>query len=298
MLNATRLRILREVVRQGSFSLAAHALHLTQPAVSRQIATLEREVGTRLLDRTVQGVRPTEAGSVLVQHADAVVAALAAAEAGLGEVIGIRRGRLRVTAFPTAAVTLLLPSVIAFRHAHPDVEVLVDDAASGEGIRRVRDGEADLALAFRGPYEALDAGGVELVHLLDDPMYVALPPKHRLVRRRRVHLRQLAGDGWVVGSTSELTRHACIAAGFEPRIVARTDQALVSHGLVAAGAGVTLVTGLGLPRARRELAIRPLEEPIVREVSAAVLPGRPRAPAVEELLRRLDTRARRIERHR
>jgi DNA-binding transcriptional LysR family regulator len=294
MLNATRLRVLREVVRRGSFSDAATALHMTQPAVSRHVARLERETRTRLLERTPRAVRPTEAGRVLAGHADEVVAALEAAEASLREVLGLRRGAVRVTSFPTAAAALVLPALAALRRANPELDVVFADASSSDGLQLVRDGEADVALCFRGPFDELDAAGLELVHLLDDPMFVALPSSHRLARRRRVRLEDLSQEGWIVGATSQLTRRACIAAGYEPHVVTRSDHTAVSQGMVAAGLGVTLLTGLGLPRARRDLAVRPLEEPIVRRVSAGVLPGRPRPPAVEELLRLLETRARRV----
>src|SRR3954469_16724609 len=86
MLGVRRLRVLREVAAHGSFSAAAEALAFTQPAVSRQIATLEAEAGTRLVDRGARGVRLTAAGELLVQHADVILDRLAAAESQLEDI--------------------------------------------------------------------------------------------------------------------------------------------------------------------------------------------------------------------
>jgi DNA-binding transcriptional LysR family regulator len=96
MLDAGKLATLHAVVRHGSFSAAGHALSLTQPAVSRQVALLERQVGTQLVRRTQQGVLPTEAGRLLVEHADAIIGRLALAETQLADLAGLRRGDLVV----------------------------------------------------------------------------------------------------------------------------------------------------------------------------------------------------------
>src|SRR5947199_7740568 len=114
MLDVRRLRVLREVATQGSFSSAAESLDYTQSAVSQQIATLEREAGTLLVDRSARGVSLTDAGEALVRHADAILARLAEAEAELGAIAGLRGGRLRIVAFPTAGATLAPRAIAAF----------------------------------------------------------------------------------------------------------------------------------------------------------------------------------------
>src|ERR687885_2345290 len=106
MLDVAKLATLRAVVAHGSFSAAGHALNLTQPAVSRQVSLLERRLGTQLVRRTQQGVLPTEAGRLLVEHADAVLARLALAEAQLADLAGLRRGHLRLGSFFTALIYL------------------------------------------------------------------------------------------------------------------------------------------------------------------------------------------------
>jgi len=148
MLRADRMRVLREVARQGSFSAAADALHLTQPAVSRHVAKLERETGMRLVDRLPGRLRLTDAGRALVEHAETVMAALSAAERSLDALRGAQAGSLRIASFPSAAATLVAGALRAFHREHPDVEVGFVDAQSDEALAVVRAGEADVALAF------------------------------------------------------------------------------------------------------------------------------------------------------
>jgi DNA-binding transcriptional LysR family regulator len=123
MLDVKQLKVLREVAEQGSFSAAAEALSYTQPAVSQQIAALEKRAGATLVDRTSRGVRLTDAGRALVEHADVVLARLSAAEAELEAIAGVRSGRLRLSSFPTAGASLLPPAIALFNARHPEVEL-------------------------------------------------------------------------------------------------------------------------------------------------------------------------------
>src|SRR3954453_16071190 len=115
MLDVRRLRVLREVAAQGSFSAAADALAYTQSAVSQQIAALEREAQTTLVERSARGVRLTDAGEALVRHADAIFARLADAEAEPEAIAGLRGGRLRMIAFPSAGATIAPRAIALYR---------------------------------------------------------------------------------------------------------------------------------------------------------------------------------------
>src|ERR671916_24428 len=106
MLDPRRLEVLRAVAEHGSFSAAAEALSFTQPAVSKQVAALERQAGATLLERTPRGVRLTQAGSVLVEHASAIAERLSSAQAQLDALLSLETGRLRLAAFPTAVATV------------------------------------------------------------------------------------------------------------------------------------------------------------------------------------------------
>src|SRR5215213_3524659 len=130
MLDVRRLRVLREVAAHGSFSAAADVLAFTQPAVSRQIATLEAEAGTRLVERSARGVRLTQAGELLVGHADAILDRLGAAESQLEALSHLEGGRLRIGAPATANATLIPLAIRAFDGEHPDVDLRLDEAPS------------------------------------------------------------------------------------------------------------------------------------------------------------------------
>ena len=119
MLNVQRLKVLREVAAQGSFSAAAEALSYTQSAISQAVATLEDETGVTLIERDRRGVRPTAAGAALVEHTDGILARLEAAEADVAAIAGVRGGRLRMASFPTAGATLMPVAIATFRASHP-----------------------------------------------------------------------------------------------------------------------------------------------------------------------------------
>src|SRR3712207_1427948 len=136
MLDVRRLRVLREVAQRGSFSAAAEALSFTQSAVSQQIAALERESGSKLIERNPRGVRLTDAGRALVQHADAILARLEDAEEELAAIAGLRGGRLRIATFQSAGATLVPRALGEFHRRHPDVELTVrqEECAAPEAL--------------------------------------------------------------------------------------------------------------------------------------------------------------------
>src|SRR4051794_32132053 len=170
MLDVRRLRVLREVAARGSFSAAAEALHFTQSAVSQQIAALEREAGMPLVDRSARGVRLTHAGEVLVGHADAILARLGEAEAELEALAGLRGGRIRIAAFPTAGATIAPVAIARFRGQHPGVDIKLFPADPDDGIEMLRGGDVDVALLIDTPWDCISSDGLDRVHLLDDPM--------------------------------------------------------------------------------------------------------------------------------
>src|ERR687885_1155909 len=170
MLDVRRLRVLREVIHRGSFSAAAEALSFTQSAVSQHVAALERETGTRLVERGPRGVRLTDAGRALVCHADAILARIEDAEDELAAIAGLREGRLRLASFQSAGATLVPRAVAAFNERHPQVEMAMVEAETADACARLRSGEIDLALIYDS--EAIPGmldPDLEVVHLLDDP---------------------------------------------------------------------------------------------------------------------------------
>src|SRR3954466_1835485 len=162
MLNASRLNVLREVVRSGSFSAAADALSYSQSAVSQAIATLEGEGGAPLIERDRgggrpsraggapghAGGRPTAAGAALVTHAEGILGRMEAAETELAAIAGGEAGRLRIASFPSAGATLMPQAIAAFRASHSGVEVTLAEGEPEEIAPRLRGGEFDLALLY------------------------------------------------------------------------------------------------------------------------------------------------------
>jgi molybdate transport repressor ModE-like protein len=301
MLDVRRLRVLREVARRGSFSAAAQALAYSQSAVSQQIAALEREAGARLVERNGRGIRLTDAGRALVRRTDAILAELAAADAELGALAGLRGGRVRVSTFASAATSLLPAAVTGLRTAHPAVEVelsLVE--ATEEAVGGLVAGRVDLVLLTH-PAGQPPADRVEVHRLFVDPMLAVLPGGHRLARRRSLRLGDLAGEPWVLGggpgcSDRATILRACHAAGFEPRVTVDfpTDDYNATQGMVAAGAGITLLPRLALAVPREDLAVRPLAgRGPSREVAAAVRRG-DQGPATLAMLAEIQEAGRRL----
>jgi DNA-binding transcriptional LysR family regulator len=296
MLDAGKLATLRAVVAHGSFSAAGDALSLTQPAVSRQVSLLERQVGTQLVRRTRQGVVPTEAGRVLVSHADAILGRLALAEGEVAALVGVRRGHIRLGSFFTALVYLSpeLAALLERRHPElfaeqPDVieDALVDRAAA---LRALSAGELDLAIVFEHAFESEPVpDGVEIVPLFDDPPRALLPAAHRLAHADAVTARDLARDTWVRahrGSAARLVDHVLRRARVAPALLhaGHGDEPVEAQAFVAAGRGVTVAHALNVLIAPDQVVAVPLAGGApVRRVQAAIMREQ-RAPLVRSAL--------------
>jgi DNA-binding transcriptional LysR family regulator len=292
MLNVARLRVLRAVVKQGSFSAAATSLDYTQSAVSQAVATLEAEVGAALVHRDRAGVRPTAAGAALIAHADGILARLEAAEADVAAILGLSGGLLRMASFPTAGATLMPLAIARFRAAHPGVGLTLAEGEPDEIAPRLRAGEFDLALLFefRGGATKLGAG-LTTAELLQDPMHVALSRGHPLAERPTLRLQDLRDESWIqTSAASPCARHvvrSCHAAGFEPSVSFESDDYDTVQGLVAAGVGVALIPQLALSAVRPDIVVRALSPRApVRRVTAATPRGAaiPAAAAMVDLL--------------
>ena len=260
MLDVRRLRVLREVAARGSFSAAADALAFTQPAVSRQIATLEAEAGARLVERSARGIRLTPAGELLVEHAEAILDRLSTAESQLAELADGARGRLRLAAFPSANATLIPLAIAGFRAQRPGIELRLAEQVTSDALAGLAAGELDLAVvSSAGPLDA--PAGVALEPLMDDPHLVALARDHPLAGHDPLTLADLRDETWIEGRPSECTNAllaAAARAGFEPRIAFEAAQWVGKQGLVAAGVGVTLIPSVALATVRDDIVLRSL----------------------------------------
>jgi DNA-binding transcriptional LysR family regulator len=245
MLDARRLLTFREVARHGSFSRAAEELSLTQPAVSQQILSLERQLGVRVIDRSPGGLDLTDAGALLLRHADAVAGRLRLATEQLDALVAEQRRHLAVGAFPSAIATIVPEALVRIRSAEPDLEITVSEGTMEELTAAVRDGTLHVAVLFQdAAAPRRDHDDLERHDLFEEPMVAALPPRHRLARRRTIDLELLAGDAWTAPSRDGLVHRTCVAAGFEPNIAFLTRDVLAFRELVSSGLAVTLTGGL------------------------------------------------------
>lgn len=264
-MDTARLTVFREVATLGSFTAAAKVLRYTQSAVSRQIAVLEEDLGVALFDREARGVRLTEEGRTLLTHAEAVLDRLDVARREIAALRELDGGRLRVGAFPTAGAVLVPDAMVAFHKDFPNVELSFSDGLSVRLADGLRAGELDVVV--------LGAAVDGATHLLDDPLFVALPGKHRLAGRKTVRLAELSDERWIAGSTTveDTLIAACLRSGFRPSVHYVVQEWTTKLGLVAAGLGVTLVPGLLCGAVRSDLALVRLraDEATTRPVAVA-----------------------------
>lgn len=288
-----QLRVLQAVGDTGSFSAAADRLDYTQPAVSKIVATLERQLGTTLVDRGIRPLRLTEAGTALVQRAAAAFEQITAAELEVEAIANLSAGSLRVGTFSSAGAAMVVDALRAFRTSHPDVDVSITEIGMPSALARsLRRGDLDLGVSFDYP-ELGDtfAGDLDTTFLVDDPFDVVVPCGHSLQRRRTIRFADLSRENWLLGdfgATSPSFRmidRRCREAGFDPNVAYRVNDCQMAQALVAAGEGIALLPRIMLRAAHPAVAIRPLSaDPPMRRISAVRLATRYLTPATDRFL--------------
>ncbi|MER7625616.1 LysR family transcriptional regulator [Streptomyces sp. NPDC126503] len=291
MLNLERLRTLDAVARHGSVSGAAEGLHVTTSAVSQQLSKLEREVGQQLLAKNGRGVRLTDAGFLLAEHAAAILAQVQRAQADIEAQRGQVVGEVRLAAFPTAARGLLPGALTALRAGHPDLRVRTAEMEPEPGVRAVLRGDADLAIVLdwsnkRAPVP----GGLERAHLLDDSADVALPAGHRFAGREAVDLADFADEEWVSWPEGEFCHDWLMftlrSQGIEPRLGHFAGEHHTQLALVAAGFGVCVTPRLGRPRPEGVVFV-PVRQQVRRHIYATWRGDAGRRPSVRAVVEAL-----------
>ncbi len=285
-----QLRVLQAVGEMGSFSAAADRLDYTQPAVSKIVASLERQLGTTLVDRGIRPLRLTEAGSALAFRAAAAFEQIAAAELEVEAIANLSAGRLRVGTFSSAGAAMVVDALRAFRESHGDVDVSIAEIGMPSAVTRsLRNGDLDLGVSFDYP-ELGDtfADDLAVVPLVDDPFDVVLPRGHRLESDQTLRFAALAGESWLLGDfgpdspSFRMIDRRCRDAGFDPHVAFRINDCQMAQALVAAGEGVALLPRIMLQARHPGVTIRPLAtDPPLRRVSAVRLSTRYLTPATE-----------------
>jgi DNA-binding transcriptional LysR family regulator len=295
MLDVRRLRVLRELAARGTIAATADALGYTAPAVSQQLAALEREAGVELLERNGRRRRLTPAGVELVTRTESILRELEAAEAALERTTTHVAGAVRCAAFASAQRALLPPAIQRLAARYPDLRVMTRDLEAEESVPALKLGELDLVLAQDYSFAPTPKDpAIERTDLLEDAIRLALPEDHRLADQPEVAMADLENEPWISHAPGTfchlLIAHSTRQVGYEPRIVHVTNDFQVSYALIAAGTGVTLVPELAGPPPPG-VVVRPLKgAPLYRRIYAAVRAGSADRPAIAALLEALTPR--------
>jgi DNA-binding transcriptional LysR family regulator len=285
MLDPRRLLTFREVARQGSFSRAADALALSQPAVSQQVSALERELAATLLVRGRTGTVVTPAGELLLAHADALAARLELADAQMDELAAGERATLRVGAFPSALATIVPAAAVALRACEPDLDIAIEEGTLTELEAAVQDGSLHVAVCWQDARaDRRELEELRRTDLAEEPMVAVLAADHRLASRRQIALSELADEHWMAPESEGLFVDACRAAGFEPRIAILTRDPLAARAIAAAGLAVSLTPRLLARLDLPGIVTRPLRGIAPRRALYAIAPAQGAHPLAGELV--------------
>jgi DNA-binding transcriptional LysR family regulator len=289
-LDLRRLRMLRELQERGTLGAVADALRYSPSAVSQQLAVLEKDVGVALLEKAGRGVRLTDAGRLLAQHADVLLAAADTARTDLASLTGEVRGTVRAGGLQSATRHLLVPALRETLRDHPQVRVEVTELELEQALPELRLGSLDLVVSdeYDGYPRPRPAALVfEVLH--QEPLSLVLPHDHPQARRGGpVPIASLCDEVWVSSATGT-GHHAVVVGtcrslgGFEPDLRHRSNDADVQLDLVRTAGAVALLPALTIPADDRTLAVRHLRATLGRRLVVITREGPP-APALETFL--------------
>lgn len=294
MLNLERLRVLHAVSAAGSVRGAAETLHVTTSAVSQQLARLEREIGQPLLERRGRGIRLTDAGSVLAEHAARLIDQVERVEAELAARRGAVVGTVTVAAFATAARGLLPPALRTLRADYPRLSVRLAELEPTEAIPALCRADVDVAVVqdwIQAPLDLPD--GLSRRHLLDDPLDVAVPAGHRFAPRREIALDELATEDWITWTSGQICNDWLITQlrglGAPPTIAHTASEHSTQLALVAAGMGVSIIPRLGRDPVPGGVCLVAVTPRLSRRVYALWRASAARRPAITAVVGALAT---------
>jgi DNA-binding transcriptional LysR family regulator len=301
MLDIRRLRMLHEFATRGSIARTADALGYTPSAVSQQLAVLEREAGTPLLDRTARSAGLTDAGRRLAAHAERILAMVEEAEADLSAQAAQPSGRVVVTAFPSAAVAFA-PALARSLRAHPQLSLLLRQSSPAEGLQLVRTGEVEVAIVddwtgrLAASIDGTDGadhghGVLSYYHLVRDPLVLVVARGHRAADPDRpVDLRALRNEPWLAAPSGEPSRQAAdrllAAVGLTPPVPSEFEGLGTVANLVARGLGIAIMPRLAVGAYERRVVVRELPAglDLARDVFAVARTASMLRPSVAVIL--------------
>src|SRR5262245_21727399 len=257
-----QLEYFAAVARTRHFTRAAESVHVAQPSLSRQISTLERELGTPLFNRARGNITLTPAGETLLPFARRILADLDNARVQVQELVGLARGRLRLGATPSLSTVLLPDALRRFRDAYPGIDLAVEERGGRDLVRLLADGELDLALIIL-PLHTRDPA-LATTAFLREPLVMTASIDGNMVRAKSLHVRDLARYPMVMFREGydmrEVTLAACRRERIEPHVAVEGGELDAVLGFVEAGLGIAVVPSMvveGRPRLRRIPFVRP-----------------------------------------
>lgn len=298
-----RLRLLRELEERGTLGAVAVAMGYTPSAVSQQLAVLEREAGARLLEKAGRGVRLTDAGRLLAQHAGVLLSADAAARADLAALTGEIRGTVRAGGLQSATRRVLLPALAGVLADHPQVRVEISELELEQALPELRLGALDLVISdeYDGHPRPRPVG-LRFSPLHEEPLKLVLPPPHPAAARGGpVAVADLRDDVWVA-SAAGTGHHALVIGtcrsfgGYEPDLRHRSNDADVQLDLVRRAGAVALMPALTLPADDPAIAVRDLAEAAISRRLMTVVRDGPMPPALTMFLAAVANQARQLGR--
>jgi len=298
-LQVTHLRTLQAIARHGSFSRAAQALNLTQPAVSMQVRHLEQALGLSLLERVGKRAFPTRAGELLLAHADRALRELEAGVERVQELRGVVAGRVRLGTSASISIYLLPPALRRFRARYPETEVVIVTGNASEITRAIVANELDVGIV------SLPVRDRELAvaPFFRDELVAIAPAESPLRRTRAVDARTLAGHPLILFEAGATLRRVIDGwfhrAGVAPRSPMELGNTEAIKKLVEAGLGLSITSWFSVKGEVRDrtLAALRLTPPLERQIGLVRRRDKPRTPALdafvaalEDLRRSLETR--------
>lgn len=292
-MNPWRLRLLIQLDTLGTIRAVAQAADLSPSSVSQQLAVLEAETRTPLLERTGRRVRLTSAGLILARRARAILDHMESAEAELRGFGAEPSGLVRLGAFQSAIHTMAVPAATRLAREYPHLDVEVLQLEPHESLPALRAGNADVIITTTD-FDELPLGpDLDLVPLATDPILLLLPSAHPLAGRGAVDLAACADEPWALDMPqsymANLALRLCRQARFEPRVVCRFSNYMLTLQHVEAGLSVALLPGMAVDR-RYRVATTELATPVTRTITAAVRRGSPPRAAVRVVLDALRSR--------
>lgn len=287
-MNPWRLRLLTQLDTLGTVRAVAQAANLSPSSVSQQLAVLEAETRTQLLERTGRRVRLTSAGLILARRARALLDHMESVEAELRGFGDEPAGLVRLGAFQSAVHTLAVPAVARLAREHPHLDVELLELEPHASLPALRGGDADVIITTTN-FDELPLGpDLDLVPLAADPVLLVTPPDHPAAGRGAVDLAACADEPWAFdvpqSYMANLALRLCRQSRFEPRVVCRFSNYMLTLQHVEAGLSIALLPALAVDRDRYRVATSELAPAVTRTITAVVRRGSPPRAAVRAVL--------------